>query len=98
MTQSELNWSTNDKAHREQLRALLADGRRHTQAEMRRAGGDRYGARLLELRRRDRLDVRVTCIETGVFEYQLVGTLPDAPRQLTARQVAKLCAAWRAAA
>ena len=58
-------------SHRKRIRALLADGRWHSMAEMERAGGMRYGARLFELRHRDRLCIEARRIEAGVYEYRM---------------------------
>ncbi len=80
MSQLAIVWSTNDRGHRERLHALLADLRWHTQTEMKSAGGDRYGARLLELRRGERLDVEVRCVGQGAYQYRLRGVLAEAHR------------------
>lgn len=73
------SWGSDDRSHREKLRALLADREWHTQAEMRAAGGDRYGSRLNELRRDELLDVECKCIANGVFQYRLRGELTEVP-------------------
>ena len=42
-------------------------------AVMERAGGMRYGARLFELRHKDRLCIEARRIEAGVYEYRMTG-------------------------
>ena len=58
-------------SHRNSIRALLSDGRWHSMAEMERAGGMRYGARLFELRHHDKLCIEARRIKAGVYEYRL---------------------------
>ena len=60
-------------SHRKRIRALLSDGGWHSMDEMERAGGMRYGARLFELRHRDRLCIEARRIEAGVYEYRMTG-------------------------
>jgi hypothetical protein len=42
-------------------------------AEMERAGGMRYGARLFELRHHDKLCIEARRIKAGVYEYRMTG-------------------------
>ncbi len=64
-------------SHRNSIRALLSDGRWHSMAEMERAGGMRYGARLFELRHKDRLCIEVHRIEAGAYEYRMTGEVTE---------------------
>ena len=58
-------------SHRNSIRALLSDGKWHSMAEMERAGGMRYGARLFELRHDDHLCIEGHRIKAGVYEYRM---------------------------
>ena len=60
-------------SHKNSIRALLSDGRWHSMAEMERAGGMRYGARLFELRHHDKLCIEGHRIKAGVYEYRMTG-------------------------
>ena len=64
-------------SHRNSIRALLSDGRWHSMAEMERAGGMRYGARLFELRHKDRLCIEARRIEAGAYEYRMTGEVTE---------------------
>lgn len=66
----ETNYGTADKPHRQQVLELLKDGRWHNQVEMRLAGGDRYGARVHELRGRG-FNVVVEQLGAGVYRWRL---------------------------
>lgn len=80
---AELSYGTDDRTHREKLLALLSDGEWHTQREMQRAGGLRYGARVHELRL-DLLNVEVKQLDQGVHHWRLNGKLTDdQPRKRT---------------
>lgn len=81
---------TTAPSKREALRALLADGLWHHMSELRRVGGWRYGARLLEIRREHRVSIENRCVGDGEFEYRLVfnaqAELPLVEKKRTARQ------------
>lgn len=62
---------------REALRQLLADGQWHHMSELRKAGGWRYGARLLELRQLERslvMEHRNISGGDNEFEYRAAWT------------------------
>lgn len=81
--EAEPSYGTDDRSHREKLHALLSDGAWHTQREMQRAGGDRYGARVHEMRL-DLFNVEVMQVGTGVYHWRLNGKLTEPlPRKRT---------------
>lgn len=75
---------------REALRALLSDGAWHHMDELRRVGGWRYGARLLEIRQEHHVAIEHRGAGAdNAYEYRLAGpceTPPPVPRKQTARQ------------
>lgn len=71
---------TTAPSKREGLRTLLADGAWHHMSELRRVGGWRYGARLLEIRQEHGVTIENRAIGEGEYEYRLTfdaqATLP----------------------
>jgi hypothetical protein len=66
----EVSFGADDKSHREKVLELLRDGAWHTQQEMQRVGGLRYGARVHELRAAG-LNVEAEERGPGVFHWRL---------------------------
>ncbi len=61
------------RTRRERLLELLSDGHVHGQDQMEQAGGRRYGARLLELRREGYSVIVQAGLEPGSYFYRLAG-------------------------
>lgn len=74
----EASRGTADKPHRQQVLELLKDGEWHSQREMQRAGGDRYGARVHELRGRG-FNVVVEQLGAGVYRWRLSSEAVERP-------------------
>jgi hypothetical protein len=75
-------WKAAAPTRCERLRALLASGQWRSHAEMTAAGGARFGARLLELRRGQdggtplEVESRIVGDDDRRVEYRLVGEAP----------------------
>ncbi|MHB8533385.1 MAG: hypothetical protein ACYDC2_11765, partial [Solirubrobacteraceae bacterium] len=67
------------QSHKEALLALLSDHQPHAMAELLLVGGYRYGARLMELRHEQHLNIQTIPLGGERFAYQL---LPPDPVQL----------------
>lgn len=75
-------WKASAPTRCQRLRALLASGEWRSHAEMTQAGGARFGARLLELRRGSdggtplEVESRILGDDNRRVEYRLIGEAP----------------------